>query len=275
MSNETNGLQSYLNEISRNRILLKEEEVEIFKQIEAGDEEARRTIIQCNLKFVIQIAHKFRSRGLPLEDLIQEGNLGLMEAVKKFNYRLGFRFSTYASFWIRQSIQVAIRQRGSLIRLPVRKARLLGFMNEVLQEYWSVKGRPPTEAELALRLKITQKQANELAQLGEAILSLDVPVEEGGIPLVEILQDQQAPHADERSMEVERRKKVAGILGFLTARENQVIRQRFGFKCGTTSSLRKVSVQMGLSQEGVRRIEQRALAKLRRAHVRQAVVGLL
>ncbi len=270
------GLQVYLHEISPNKVLTREEEVALFKQLEKGDESVRETIIECNLKFVIQIAHKFRSRGVPLEDLIQEGNLGLMEAVKKFNHRLGFRFSTYAAFWIRQAIQVAIRQRGSLIRLPVRKSRQLGFMSEIIQEYWSTVGRPPTEVELAKRLKITATQARELARMGEAVLSLDMQIDNEGPSLVDILPDTTLVTMEDRRLAVERKQKLTLAMSeSLSEREHTVIEKRFGFKSGLNQSLRKVSAQLGLSQEGVRRIEQRAINKLRRPRVRQMMAGLL
>lgn len=275
MKNSTLGLQYYFQDIGKNRILTKDEEVRLFKQLAKGNDDARSEIIECNLKFVIQIAHRYRSKGLPLEDLIQEGNLGLLEAVKKFNYKLGFRFSTYAAFWIRQAIQVAVRQRGSLIRLPMRKARQLGFMNEIYQEYWTLKGRAPNEAELASRLEITVDQARDLARMSEAVLSLDAPLEEEGSTLMDIIPDAAAEPVGERSCKAERRQKVEEALDCLSDRENKVIRERFGFRSGNAPSLRKVSARLGLSQEGVRRIEQRALAKLRRNHVRDAMVGLI
>lgn len=269
------SLQFYLNEISANRVLTKAEEIELFKLAAEGDGEARAEIIRCNLKFVIQVAQKFRSRGLPLEDLIQEGNIGLMEAVGKFDHKLGFRFSTYAAFWIRQAIQVAIRQRGSLIRLPVRKARLLGFMNEVVQESWSMKGRPPSESELATRLGVTPRQARDLAHMGEAVLSLDTPVGEDGTPLMDMIPDDRFVPVDRMSLESERQAKVAAAMRHLSERETIVISERFGLREEGSRSLRKVSSCLGLSQEGVRRIEQRALAKLRRPHIRESMAGLI
>lgn len=269
------GLKTYLDEIGRNRVLTREEEVELFKRVQKNDEEARGVIINCNLKFVIRLAQQFKGRGMPLEDLIQEGNIGLLEAISKFDHKLGFRFSTYAAFWIRQSIQVAVRQRGSLIRLPVRKSRQLGFMNEIVQEFWSTKGRPPTENELGERLEITPEKARELAHLGEAVLSLDTPIDEDGAPLMDMVADSRSRPVDQSAIEEERTAKVAAALKLLTDRESSVIHQRFGFGSGVSRSLRNVSSRLGLSQEGVRRIEQRALNKLRRPHVRQFVSGLV
>ena len=271
------GFKTYLDEIGRNRVLTREEEVALFKRVEKGEAEARTIIVKCNLKFVIRIAQKFRGRGLPLEDLVQEGNIGLLEAIGKFKYRMGFRFSTYAAFWIRQSIQVAVRQRGSLIRIPVRKSRQLGFMTEVYNEYLSTVGRAPSETELAERLDITPEKAKELAQLGDAVLSLDAPAvdDADAAPLMNLIADTKSKRTEERSIESEMREKVAAAMDCLTERESKVIEQRFGFGTGVSRSLRKVSRRLGLSQEGVRRVEQRALDKLRRTHVRQTIAGLI
>lgn len=276
MKTADSSLKTYLDEIGKNRVLKREEEVDLFEQLSHGDETARETIISCNLKFVIRIAQQFRGRGMPLEDLIQEGNIGLLEAITKFNHTLGFRFSTYAAFWIRQSIQVAVRQRGSLIRIPVRKSRMLGFMNQAVQESWAMNGRPPTEDELAAKLEITNEQARELSRIGEAVLSLDTPGNEDGVPLMHLIPDTLSEPVEQKSLDDERRAKVASILELLSDREARVIHQRFGFADGGVGrSLRKVSSRLGLSQEGVRRIEQRALRKLRRPHVRRSVNGLI
>ncbi len=275
MAQEETGLKMYLDEIGQNRVLTRDEEVELFRRLRQGEESARQTIVECNLKFVIRVAQQFRGRGLALEDLIQEGNLGLLEAIEKFDHRRGFRFSTYAAFWIRQAIQIAVRQRGSLIRIPVRKSRQLGFMSEIVQEFWTRRGRPPTEAELAVRLRITTEKVRELTRLAEATLSLDRPPDPDGVPLLEMIPDHRAPSVREVTANREMLARVAEVLKLLTERESCVIAERFGFGGGEARSLRKVSSRMGLSQEGVRRIEQRALVKLRRPHIRQAIAGLI
>ena len=275
MAQTDSCLQAYLSEIGQTKILTAQEEVELFKRIEEGDERARGIVVTHNLKFVVRLARKFRGRGLPLEDLIQEGNIGLMEAISKFDYRRGFRFTTYAAFWIRQSIQVAVRQRGSLIRIPARKARQLGYMKEVVLEFRSTLGRAPTETELAERLEITPEKAKELAQIGESVLSLDTPWGPDAVPLKDLLPDASVEPVDQETLKNEIREKVAAALTHLTERESAVIHHRFGFASGVSRSLRKVSVAVGLSQEGVRRVEQRALRKLRRPHLRQVIGGLI
>lgn len=275
MTTEHEGFQIYLKEISKNRVLSRDEERDLFAELAAGDEQVRGVIIDCNLKFVIRLARKFLGRGMPLEDLVQEGNIGLLEAIARFDHTLGFRFSTYSAFWIRQAIQVAVRQKGSMVRIPVRKSRQLGFLREIIQEYQSIHGRPPNEEEVAERLKITPEAAKELSRLGAAVLSIDTVENPDAPNLLEQLVDPDAVSPEESSMEMELKAKVAAVLDFLSERERQVLHHRYGFRTGTSLSLRKVSKSMGLSQEGVRRIEQRAIDKLRRPYARQTVNGLL
>lgn len=276
MKYSDSSLRTYLDEIGKNRVLTRSEEVDLFQRLARGGDSVRNTIINCNLKFVIRLAQRFRGRGMAFEDLIQEGNIGLLEAIEKFDCSLGYRFSTYAAFWIRQAMQVAVRQRGSLIRLPVRKSRMLGFMKEIFSESWSVRGRPPNDAELAEGLGISEEKARELARLGDAVLSLDMPIDENeGPALMDLIADTRSEPTDHGALEAERRQKVQAAMQSLTERESHVIDQRFGFRGGVSRSLRKVSKRLGLSQEGVRRIEQRALNKLRRPHVRQAISSLI
>ena len=244
------GLRCYMDEVGKNKVLTREEEVDLFKRLDEGDEDVRETIIHCNLRFVIRMAQNFRGRGMPLEDLIQEGNIGLLEAISKFKYKLGYRFSTYAAFWIRQSIQVAVRQRGSLIRIPVRKSRQLGFMSEICREFLTLEGRLPTESELADRLGITPDKARELARIGEAVLSLDARIDEDGTPLMDLVPDTSSRPVNQNLLEQERVAKVSEALGTLTDREHNVIERRFGFDSGGSRSLRRVSRLLGLSQEG-------------------------
>lgn len=268
-------LRIYLDEIGPNRVLTRDEEVELFRRIGEGDEEARETVIQCNLKFVIRLARQFSGRGLPLEDLAQEGNIGLLEAIGKFDCERGFRFSTYSAFWIRQAMQVAVRQRGSLIRIPARKSRQLGLMREMIQECWSLQGRPPTEEELGERLEISSEKARELARIGEAVLSLDMPTDERGATLMDFVPDIDCERTEQLAMDNQRVECVERAMGVLNEREFHVIQERYGFQSGVTKSLRKISRLLELSQEGVRRIEQRSLRKMSRPHVRATLNGLI
>lgn len=275
MNQSPAGIKTYLKEISRHRVLTKEEEFTLFDRLRRGDESVREEITQCNLRLVVRLAQRFQKKGLSLEDLIQEGNLGLIEVINRFDHTLGFRFSTYAAFWIRQSMQVAVRKQGSLIRLPVRKARLLGRMGEIIHEFHSLHGRAPDHAELAERLQISPKHVEELIQLSKTALSLDSPIDEDGGTLQDRVADEKEPLPSDRFMEKEMTRKINLALGQLTDRENSIIRLRFGLHGQKSRSLRNISRHVGLSQEGVRRVEQRALAKLGRTHMRSQLAGLI
>ena len=275
MNQSASGIKTYLKEISRHRVLTKEEEYSLFERLRQGDESVRGEIIACNLRLVVRLAQRFQSKGLTLEDLIQEGNLGLLEVINRFDHNLGFRFSTYAAFWIRQSMQVAVRKQGSLIRLPVRKARQLGKMSEVVQEYHSLYGRAPDHAEIAERLQVSERHVRDLVQLSKTALSLDAPLDEEGSTLRDRVADDRSPLPSESSMEKEMTKKINQALGQLTEREHSILRLRFGLHGQKSRSLRNISRHVGLSQEGVRRVEQRALAKLGRPHMRNQLAGLI
>lgn len=275
MIQTVSGIKTYLKEISRHRVLAKEEEVALFQRLRDGDESAREEIIACNLRLVVRLAQRFQGKGLTLEDLVQEGNLGLLEVINRFDHTLGFRFSTYAAFWIRQSMQVAVRKQGSLIRLPVRKARLLGRMSEVIQEFQSTIGRAPDPSELAERLGVSERQIGDLVKLSKTTLSLDAPLDEEGGTLGERVADDRSPSPAARTMDREMTRKINQALGQLTERENSILRLRFGLQGQKSRSLRSISRRVGLSQEGVRRVEQRALAKLARNHMRNQLTGLI
>lgn len=275
MKTETTGLGTYFSEISRHRVPTRQEEYALFERLHSGDPSAREEIIQSNLRLVVRIAQRFQGKGLSLEDLIQEGNIGLMDVVNRFDHTLGYRFSTYAAFWIRQAIQVAIRKQSSLIRLPVRKMRQLGRISDMVQEYQSVQGRRPTREELARRLCIKPAAVDELLNWAHASLSLDMPLDENGDTLKEHLPDTLSPSPFQESMNRERREKVRTALAELTDRECSILQLRFGMTGRKSRSLRHISRDVGLSQEGVRRVEKRALAKLHRPHMARRLVGLL
>ena len=147
-------IRYYLDEIAKHKVLTREEEIALFQRLEAGDELARGEIVEANLRFVIKIALQFSNRGMSIADLIQEGNIGLLDVVSKFDWRRGFRFSTYAAFWIRQAIQLATRKQANVIRLPIRKSRMLGHVSESIRTFAAAHNRPPTNRELALLLEI-------------------------------------------------------------------------------------------------------------------------
>lgn len=275
MSEQLDGIRSYLREIGKHRVLTKDEEFALFERLHNGDETAREEIIRCNLRLVVRLALRFQHKGLALEDLIQEGNIGLMDVIDRFDHHLGFRFSTYAAFWIRQAIQVALRRNGSLIRLPVRKARMLGKMNEIVNEYQALHGRQPTREEVAEGLDLTPEQVDELTQISHTAVSFDAPLDEDGGTLKDRVADEGAELASQATMRREMSRKVRGVLSQLSEREHSILKLRYGFVAHRPLSLRTISRHVGLSQEGVRRVEQRALAKLGRTHLREQLSGLL
>jgi RNA polymerase primary sigma factor len=269
------SLTHYLAEIGRNHVLTREEERSLFQRLEEGDETARDEIVACNLRFVVKVAAQFRNRGLPLSDLIQEGNIGLLEVIGKFDWRRGLRFSTYAAFWIRQSIQRALLRGGSFVRLPSRKARLLGKLSRAVEEHRAEYHRDPSVHEMADALGMDAESLKPLLQWRESVLSLDAtPDDESGASLMDVIAEEPDASPLACARRNERAALVQRSLERLTPREQKILRLRNGFETDRSLSLRRTSVRVGLSQEGVRRIERLALAKLRRTAEREELALL-
>jgi RNA polymerase primary sigma factor len=268
-------LRIYLKEVAKHRVLTRDEEVALFKRLAKGDQSARQEIVEANLRFVIKIALGYAGRGVALPDLIQEGNIGLLEVVDKFDYKKGYRFSTYAAFWIRQAIQLAVRKQCNVIRLPIRKSRFLGQLNETVNDFIQAHGRTPTTRELALMLDLDEKKLEHLLQLRDSVLSLDMENEEDGTKLLNTLPDTTTPSPLDRCLESEKRRRVHEALAVLNEREQRVLKLRYGLGTGRYLSLRRTSRLVGMSQEGVRRLERKALGKLRRPVAREMFCGLL
>jgi RNA polymerase primary sigma factor len=265
-----------MNQVAHYPVLTRDEEREAFQRLEAGEESARETLIQCNLRFVVKIALQHRGQGIPLSDLIQEGNLGLLEVLTKFDWRRGFRFSTYAAFWIREAIQRAIRRQSALIRLPVRKARLMGKVAETIRRLRMEGELDPTPDRIGEELGIEPEKIEDILSLRESYLSLDSDPEEDGLPLRETIPSPSQVNPTEELEKQEIRFHVGKVLDYLSEREKEVVQLRFGFRTGGRNlSLRKTSRMVGLSQEGVRRVERRALDKLRRPAIREKVASLI
>ncbi|CAN5441173.1 N/A [soil metagenome] len=269
------GLDDYLKNVGAHHILTKEEEVALFQRLENGDPSAREELVRCNLRLVIKIALQFRAAGQPMADLIQEGNIGLLHVIGKFDWRRGFRFSTYAAFWIRQEIQASLRNNCSMIRLPIRKARLLGKISETIRHFNGMEGRDPSTDEISQFLGVEEERIAALMPMRESIVSLDAERSDESANLMDTL-----PHGGlapfELLNEVQTNHVVRGVLKYLSDREREIVELRFGLNEGGRSlSLRKTSRMVGLSQEGVRRIERRALDKLSRPAIRCQLDGLL
>jgi RNA polymerase sigma factor (sigma-70 family) len=257
-------MKAYLVEVNKYPLLTREQEIDLFRRLRSGDESVREQIITSNLRFVLKIALQFAGRGIAISDLVQEGNIGLMEVVDKFDPERGFRFSTYAAFWIRQSVQMTLRKTSGTIKLPIRKSRMLGRMQEVVRNFKNDHGRQPNPQELAQLLETTVDTLEELLSVGDAVISLD-EVGDGtdGLNLLQKVADDKQPAPIVHAMEEEQRDRVARALDHLSDRERRVLHLRYGFVTGETLSLRDASKHVGLSQEGVRRTEMVALKKLR------------
>jgi len=267
-SYEDSTLSATLDEATRGHVLSREEEVALFQRLDAGDDDARDEIVRCNLRFVIKIAMQYKGMGVPMADLVQEGTIGLLHVIGKFDWRRGTRFTTYAAYYIRQEVQACLYRQASMIRLPVRKARVLGRIQEVIRNTQEREGREPQTEEIALKLGVEVELVEMLMGLRHTFAPMDGEIDDDGRQLTETLADPQAEKPGEALNTEQSRAAVIGILDVLSDRERQVLDLRFGLANGVPRSLRKASTLVGLSQEGVRRVENRALDKLRRPTVR-------
>jgi RNA polymerase primary sigma factor len=240
-----------------------EAELALARRIQAGDDKALAEIVEGNLRFVVQVARKYQGYGLPLSDLINEGNLGLLHAARKFDPQRGVRFITYAVWWIRQAILHALARGGGAVRLPIRQAEALSKLRRKFEELQHQKDAEPTAAELALALGMSQEEVEDLLRVYRPRLSLDLPMAENGeaTPL-ELLQSHTLPSPEEAYVYASMHREVEELLAQLAPREAQILRERFGFT-GKPKSLAEIGRDLGLSRERVRQLEARARAKLR------------
>ena len=259
-------LGSYLKEIGRGRLLTKEEEVQLAKQIAKGSQEARRRMTEANLRLVVSIAKKYQNRGMPLLDLIQEGNLGLMRAVEKFDHRRGYKFSTYATWWIRQAVLRAIGDQARTIRLPLHMGDRLNKMMRVTQRLTEGLGRVPTDEELGEELAMTKLEVEGLRKLAWDAVSLETPIsDESDTELGHLLEDENAESPADAASDADMRRQLDDVLQTLDPRERRVVQLRFGLVDGHQRSLDEVARRLGVKREQVRKMERTALDKLRAA----------
>jgi RNA polymerase primary sigma factor len=258
------AVRAYLREIGKVRLLTAAQEVELAQAMEGGSVEARHHLMEANLRLVVSIAKKYANRGLPLLDLIQEGNLGLIRAVDKFDYRRGFKFSTYATWWIRQAVQRAIADRGRTVRIPVHQAELIGKMVRVADRLRAELGRQPNEDEIALEMGLDKERVSWLFQVAQEPVSLETPVgEDGDSELGQFIEDRSTPSPHDEAARQLMREEVEDVLDSLPARERRVMQLRFGLIDGHQRSLDEVAGRLGVSRQAVREIERAALGRLK------------
>ena len=262
--NVNDPVRLYLKEIGRVPLLTPEQEMEIAKRMDEGDEEAKKELAEANLRLVVSIAKRYVGRGMSFLDLIQEGNLGLIKAVEKFDYKKGFKFSTYATWWIRQAITRAIADQARTIRIPVHMVetinKLIRVSRQLLQEY----GREPTPAEIGKEMGFSEEKVREIQKIAQDPVSLETPIgEEEDSHLGDFIPDDEAPAPSEAASYALLKEQLMDVLSTLTDREEKVLRLRFGLDDGRARTLEEVGKEFDVTRERIRQIEAKALRKLR------------
>lgn len=262
--NAEDPVRMYLKEIGRIPLLSSEEEIELAKRMEEGDEEAKKKLSEANLRLTVSIAKRYSGRGMQFLDLIQEGNLGLIKAVEKFDYRKGYKFSTYATWWIRQSITRAIADQARTIRIPVHMVETMNWVNRtsrrLLQEY----GREPTPEEIAEAMNLPVERVLEISKISQEPVSLETPIgEEEDSHLGDFIQDEHIPVPADEAAHTLLREQLEKVMDTLSEREQKVLALRFGLEDGKPHTLEEVGREFQVTRERIRQIEAKALRKLR------------
>ncbi|BBH21265.1 RNA polymerase sigma factor SigA [Paenibacillus baekrokdamisoli] len=257
-------VRMYLKEIGRVPLLSADDEIELAKRIEVGDDEAKRRLAEANLRLVVSIAKRYVGRGMLFLDLIQEGNMGLIKAVEKFDFTKGFKFSTYATWWIRQAITRAIADQARTIRIPVHMVETINKLVRVSRQLLQELGREPSPEEIAAEMDLSTEKVREIMKIAQEPVSLETPIgEEDDSHLGDFIEDQEAlAPADAAAYEL-LKEQLEDVLDTLTEREENVLRLRFGLDDGRTRTLEEVGKVFGVTRERIRQIEAKALRKLR------------
>lgn len=254
----------YLKEIGKVPLLTAEQEMDIAKRMEAGDDEAKKELAEANLRLVVSIAKRYVGRGMSFLDLIQEGNLGLIKAVEKFDYTKGFKFSTYATWWIRQAITRAIADQARTIRIPVHMVETINKLIRVSRQLLQELGREPTPAEIGKEMGFSEEKVREIQKIAQDPVSLETPIgEEEDSHLGDFIEDDNAPAPSEAASYALLKEQLMEVLNTLTEREEKVLRLRFGLDDGRARTLEEVGKEFNVTRERIRQIEAKALRKLR------------
>ncbi|MCF1684967.1 RNA polymerase sigma factor RpoD [Tetragenococcus halophilus] len=257
-------VRMYLKEIGRVSLLTAEEEVDLALKIEEGDQEAKQRLAEANLRLVVSIAKRYVGRGMQFLDLIQEGNMGLMKAVEKFDYRKGFKFSTYATWWIRQAITRAIADQARTIRIPVHMVETINKLIRIQRQLLQDLGREPMPEEIGAEMDLPTEKVREILKIAQEPVSLETPIgEEDDSHLGDFIEDQEATSPSDHAAYELLKEQLEDVLDTLTDREENVLRLRFGIDDGRTRTLEEVGRVFGVTRERIRQIEAKALRKLR------------
>ena len=257
-------VRQYLKKIGRVALLSGDEEVALAKRIEAGDQEAKDELTNANLRLVVSIAKRYVGRGMSFLDLIQEGNMGLMKAVDKFDYRLGFKFSTYATWWIRQAITRAIADQARTIRIPVHMVETINKLIRIQRQLLQDLGRDPVPEEIGAEMNLPTKKVREILKIAQEPVSLETPIgEEDDSHLGDFIEDKDATSPEQHAASEMLKTQLAEVLDTLTDREENVLRLRFGLDDDNPRTLEEVGRVFGVTRERIRQIEAKALRKLR------------
>lgn len=257
-------VRMYLKEIGKVPLLSAEEEIELAKRMELGDQEAKKRLAEANLRLVVSIAKRYVGRGMLFLDLIQEGNLGLIKAVEKFDYRKGYKFSTYATWWIRQAITRAIADQARTIRIPVHMVETINKLIRVSRQLLQELGREPTPEEIAAEMNMPVDRVREILKISQEPVSLETPIgEEEDSHLGDFIQDDNVPVPSDAAAFTLLKEQLVEVLGTLTEREQKVLRLRFGLDDGRARTLEEVGKEFNVTRERIRQIEAKALRKLR------------
>jgi RNA polymerase primary sigma factor len=256
-------LQLFLKEISKVRLLTAQQEVKLAKRIERGDRRAKQEMVEANLRLVVSIAKRYRRQGLPFLDLIQEGTIGLVRAVEKFDHRRGFKFSTYATWWIRQAVARALADKARTIRMPVHKVEWLHKIRHSERILRAELYRDPTPAEIAKQVGLSMEEVETILRTAETPVSLQTPVgDEGDCELGHLLADKDAPLPEDAAESVSRTAALDGCLDSLDDRQRTVLELRYGLDGGRPRSLEEIGLVFNVTRERVRQIEKQSLTKL-------------
>lgn len=259
------NIKSYIKEVRKIPLLTAKEEIDLSKKARRGDQRARDKMISSNLRLVINIAKKYIHLGIPLMDLIEEGNVGLMKAVEKFNPNRGFRFSTYAAWWIKQSITRSIFDQSRTVRIPVYVNELLTKYKKTNERLMGKLRRVPTDSEVAKSMKTSIDKITKIRSTVTKTSSLDAPIdEEGGNEIIDLIEDKTTASPETALNIFFTKERLSGLLGFINKREHEVLDLRFGLTDGRAHTLAEVSKKMGVSRERIRQIEENGLKKLKK-----------